>query len=484
MTVTEKFIDLQKGWPSPRLLPSQALQEAAFATLSNPTRATDSMLYGPSIGDPALRKGVASWLSELYSLRSQPSPSQNDHHESTKLNPISSDRISITNGASQNLASIMEAFTDPVYTRRIWMVEPTYFHACTIFEDAGFQGRLVGVPEDEEGLDVQFLRRQMEFVDAEAETEAEGEKDRRSSFKQSPRYEKLYRHVIYLVPTFSNPSAKTYTLSRRESLVRLAREFNALLVTDDCYDFLSWALESPSVSPLANGNGKKSTSTSNPSPPPPRLVDIDASLPKGDTQWGHAVSNGSFSKVVGPGLRCGWAEATPAFIKRLNLVGATVSGGAPGQFSSVLIEHVLRSGSLTSHINDVLIPTYRSRCFAMREVIRESLVPLGVQIDTGLPYLSLSSSREINKPAETIGGFFLYIVFPEGIEADQVAKVALEEYNLRFLSAGAMAVRGSPNNYSEALLKRGGRLCWAWEEEEDIVEGIRRIGRVLQERFQ
>ncbi|KAL4793193.1 pyridoxal phosphate-dependent transferase [Aspergillus venezuelensis] len=255
----------------------------------------------------------------------------NDISASANPTPISPTRICITNGTFQNLASIMEAFTDPIYTRRIWMVEPTYFHACTIFEDAGFQGRLVGIPEDEEGLDVQFLRGQMEIAEAEAEA------DRPVPLKKSPRYEKLYRHVIYLVPTFSNPSAKTYTLSRKESLVRLEREFNALLVTDDCYDFLSWALEPP--------------------------------------------------------------------------------------------------------------PTSSSTVNALKQ--------------------------------ETIGGFFLYIVFPEGIDADDVAKVALEEYNLRFLSAGAMAVRGSPKNHSEALLKRGARLCWAWEEERDIVEGAKRVGRVF-----
>ncbi|KAL4941387.1 pyridoxal phosphate-dependent transferase [Aspergillus oleicola] len=326
-TPTQKFIDLQKGWPSPRLLPSQALQEAATATLSDIGRATDSMLYGPSIGDPALRRGVSAWLSELYTLRSQTVQLpllQNDHDESTpassaKPTPISADRICITNGASQNLASIMEAFTDPIYTLRIWMVEPTYFHACTIFEDAGFQGRLVGVPEDEEGLDVEFLRSQMALVE---ETEAEkagkfgSSSTTRSPFKKSPRYEKLYRHVIYLVPTFSNPSAKTYTLARRESLVKLAWEFDALVVTDDCYDFLAWTLKSSA--PDVNGKGTKSVS--NVPLPPPRLVDIDASLPGGDSEWGHTVSNGSFSKVVGPGLRCGWAEATPRFIKRLNLV--------------------------------------------------------------------------------------------------------------------------------------------------------------------
>lgn len=320
---TEKFINLQRGWPSPRLLPSLALHAAATATLLDSDRATESMLYGPSKGDPALRKGVAEWLSQLYISRppvDSPATTNGTSDNETELNltPISPERIAITNGASQNLASILEAFSDPSYTRRIWMVEPTYFHACTIFEDAGFQGRLVGVPEDEEGLDVEFLRSQIAAADKEA---ASAEASSSEYFKKAPRYEKLYRHIIYLVPTFSNPSAKTYPLARRESLVRLAREFDALLVTDDCYDFLSWTSKLPShdiEEIVPEGNGTKINSI--PPSPPPRLVDIDASLPGGDLKWGNAVSNGSFSKVIGPGLRCGWAEATQQFITRLSTV--------------------------------------------------------------------------------------------------------------------------------------------------------------------
>jgi DNA-binding transcriptional MocR family regulator len=297
----QPHIDLQKGWPTPRLLPSQLLRAAAEATLSNPKRATEAMLYGPNIGDPALRRGCAEWLSRLYRL--QP--------------PVTSERICITAGASGNLACIMAAFTDPVYTRRVWMVEPTYFLACTVFDDAGFLGRLVGCPEDEDGLDVELLRRRIEAVDREEEERTSGQQA--SPYKRLPQYPRLYRHVIYLVPTFSNPSAKTYTRERREALVRLARDVNALVITDDCYDFLSWTVDPSPTSapahPVSNGISHLSAPT-----PPPRIVDVDRSLPGGDQEWGNAVSNGSFSKVMGPGLRCGWAEATPNFIARLNRV--------------------------------------------------------------------------------------------------------------------------------------------------------------------
>ena len=309
-SIPQPHINLQRGWPTPRLLPAQALLKASEAVLSDPGRASEALLYGPNVGDPALRKGVAEWLSRLYCLRSTSSTKP----DASSSEPIDPERICITNGASGNLASILSAFTDPVYTRRIWMVEPTYFLACTIFEDAGFQGRLHGVPEDDDGVDVDFLRARINEVDLGAANPgavAEG-----SSFKNPPQYTKLYRHVIYLVPTFSNPSAKTYTVARRESLVKLAREVDALIVTDDCYDFLSWTVQEQKE----NDDDIQSSCAGILPPPPPRLIDIDNSLPGGDLKWGNSVSNGSFSKVLGPGLRCGWAEATPEFINRLNQV--------------------------------------------------------------------------------------------------------------------------------------------------------------------
>ncbi|RAO69403.1 uncharacterized protein BHQ10_005415 [Talaromyces amestolkiae] len=279
-TGPQPHINLQRGWPSPRLLPAKALLAAAEGVLSFPSRATDALLYGPNIGDPALRKGVAEWLSRLYCLRSPPSTNP----EASQPEPITSERICITNGASGNLAAILSAFTDPVYTRRIWMVEPTYFLACTIFDDAGFQGRLTGVPEDDDGVDVEFLRARISEVDQKADKP--GATAEEVTFKNSPQYTKLYRHVIYLVPTFSNPSAKTYTSARREALVRLAREVDALIVTDDCYDFLSWTVQEQE-SKGVNGNSK---SSSVPTPPPPRLVDVDNSLPGGDLKWGNATA--------------------------------------------------------------------------------------------------------------------------------------------------------------------------------------------------
>jgi DNA-binding transcriptional MocR family regulator len=89
----------------------------------------------------------------------------------------------------------------------------------------------------------------------------------------------------------------------RKNLVSLAREYDALVVSDDVYDFLSWP-EDPSAPDDAVAAI------------PPRLVDIDREM-HGYSNFGNTVSNGSFSKIIGPGVRVGWAEGTLSFTKEL-----------------------------------------------------------------------------------------------------------------------------------------------------------------------
>jgi DNA-binding transcriptional MocR family regulator len=173
-------------------------------------------MYGPGLGYQPLRESIADWLSSFYLPKS---------------GKISPNRLAITSGASQNLASILQVFSSPDFTR-IWMVEPTYFLACTIFEDAGFSGRMRGIPETEHGVDISFLR--------DALTKLERVEP---SVKPASQYESLYRHILYLVPTFSNPGGKTYSVAVREELLALAREYDILIISDDVYDFLRWGTE-------------------------------------------------------------------------------------------------------------------------------------------------------------------------------------------------------------------------------------------------
>lgn len=278
-----EHINLQGGWPTPSLHPIQAIK-AATDSLYNEKSIRQSLMYGPEHGSQALRQNIGLWLNSIYA------PAQGT---------ISPDRILVTNGASNGLATILQKFSDPVYTRTVWMVEPTYFLACPIFRDAGLGGKIKGVPEAEDGIDLDFLEKGLEEVENETQHDYAPGKNPKNG------YSKIYRHIIYMIPTFSNPSGKTMSLDSRMQLIRLARKFDALVVSDDVYDVLRWPVAEDTVEELK--------------PSPLRLVDVDRDM-VGVTTFGNAVSNGSFSKIVAPGIRTGWLEGMPAFIDAMATV--------------------------------------------------------------------------------------------------------------------------------------------------------------------
>ena len=196
----------------------------------------------------------------------------------------------------------MGVYTDPAYTRNIWVVAPAYFLSFRIFEDAGFAGKMRAVPEDGEGLDIAFLER--EVKKSEQQRESVRGKHVSPVYKPQRTRAKVYKHVVYCVPSFANPSSRTMSMRRREQLVRLARRYDMLLVADDVYDFLQW--------PAQNDRDLDSNSRQEYLP---RLVDIDRDIDGGAERegadgFGNACSNGSFSKIAGPGVRCGWVEGT------------------------------------------------------------------------------------------------------------------------------------------------------------------------------
>lgn len=266
--------------------PVKDLEAASSSLFRQEDVAKELLRYGAGLGRPSLRDLIGKWLNDFYLPAAGSIPGA---------------RIGETNGASNGLATILQKFTDPVYTRAVWMVEPTYFLACPIFRDAGLAGRIRGTPEGPDGVDLDFLASELQRVD-------ETWPDKTSGPSKSAKlgYPKVYRHVVYLIPTFSNPSGKTMTLENRKRLVQLARKHDALLISDDVYDVLRWpAKEGVSAEALPK--------------PSPRLVDVDREL-EGTSTFGNAVSNGSFSKIVAPGMRLGWIEATPVFCTNIRTV--------------------------------------------------------------------------------------------------------------------------------------------------------------------
>ena len=346
--------------------------------LTNSSLGADGMLYGTDEGHPSLRRNVAAWLNAFYApavqrwrqtLPKPPVAQETSPNTTSNNHSDPAARITITGSASANLGVLLNVVTDPCYTRRIWIVAPGYFLAFKTFEDAGFAGRLRAVPEveplvgkdgeeydaetDMAGPDVEWLRREIAAVDAEYAKLGDDAKD---SCKPANKYPRVYRHVIYTVPNFANPSGLTTSLRAREALVRCAREFDALVVCDDVYDMLQWPAEEDvakvearaheGIAVDAAGAGddidaqketqarsqqdtqfdidairraalklQKESSGASTAPgtaPLPRLLDIDRYLDGGPRDdYGSVISNGSFSKICAPGTRCGWLEAEP-----------------------------------------------------------------------------------------------------------------------------------------------------------------------------
>jgi len=156
--------------------------------------------------------------------------------------------VLITNGAQQGIDLAARIFIDPgdiVLTE-----EPTFMDALRVFRS--HEAEPVGVPVDEEGLQVDVLATMLERL------------------PKRPKF-------LYTMPTFQNPMGVSMSTARRHALVELAREWGFVIVEDDPYGDLSF-----------DGD------------PPPTLKSIDPEV----------IFLGTFSKVLAPGLRVGWVASS------------------------------------------------------------------------------------------------------------------------------------------------------------------------------
>ncbi|CAI6336357.1 unnamed protein product [Periconia digitata] len=430
---SKKLINLLRGWPNTSLLPTSLLERASQRVFHSPALANPALLYGPDDGSEKLRACIASWLTDFF----QP------------VAPVAKDRIVVSGGASQNLACLLQVFTDPLYTRNVWIVSPAYMLAFRIFQDSALNLR--SVPEDEEGIDIEFLRQALKKSDESADHD-------NSRLKPDRPWSKIYRHIIYAVPTFSNPSFKTMTLRRREALVRLAREHNALIITDDVYDFLQWP------------SSLTATSLSVERAILPRIVDIDRYLDGGTERagadgFGNSVSNASWSKLAGPGLRTGWCEGTSKFAFGVSQTGSSRSGGAPSQLVATFLAEALESGELQRYVYDTLQPAFGRRYQRMVTAINEELIPLGVSLP--------QTDRDV------VGGYFIWLTLPSPIKGAVVAQRAKDEENLAVAQGEMFEVPGD-TEHEGTRFENHLRVCFAWEDEDMLAEGMQRLARVIR----
>jgi len=132
----------------------------------------------------------------------------------------------------------------------------------------------------------------------------------------------IYPKFIYTIPTYQNPTGSILTLERRKRMLELAGEYGMTIIEDDCYGDIHFE----------------------PPPPPPTLYKLAQSQP--------VAYVGSFSKIIGPGLRLGYV-CLPTELEKITQrrIGIKVSG-----LASLIVAEYLRE-NLQSHIkrhNDVI----------------------------------------------------------------------------------------------------------------------------------
>jgi 2-aminoadipate transaminase len=308
--------------------------------------------------------------------------------------PIDPGDVLVTTGGQQVIDLVCKTLIDPGDV--IVAEAPTYPGAVPAF--CAYQADVVQIGMDGEGMRIDELEETLDRLDAEG---------RRPKF-------------IYTIPNFQNPAGVTMSLPRRERLVRIARQRELLVLEDNPYGLLRYEGD-----------------------PLPTLRSLDG----GD----FVIYLGTFSKILSPGIRLGWAAAPRPVLEKMNL----------GKQAADLC-----SSSLTQHF--VIAYFEQNR---WQDYLRSLAEIYQRRRDTMLDALAEHFPRDAvwTHPQ---GGLFIWATLPDYIDTTDLLARALGE-NVAFVPGRAAYLDG-----------RGGssmRLNFSGVTDDDIREGIRRIGKVVRE---
>lgn len=311
----------------------------------------------------------------------------------------SAEETLVTNGAKHALELVCRLLLEE--GDAIVVTAPTYFTAIPIFKSFGVE--FIEISQDVNGLNVSELEHVL--------------LERKQAGRCSPKF-------IYDVPDFHNPSGVTMSRARREALLELAEKNNILVVEDSPYRKVRFEGESQ-----------------------PSLKALDHS--------GVVLTLGTFSKLLAPGLRIGWASGHRDLLNRMAQLKSD-AGSCP--LTQRIILEFCSSGRLDAHIKRVQ-QVYGLHRDCMVAEVRRQLV--GVTLD--VPQ----------------GGYYVWLTLPEGVDGDLLASRAARE--------GVILIPGSKFFAGNGGLSLGGkapknhvRLAYSYASPNEIVEGVERIGAIYR----
>lgn len=224
---------------------------------------------------------------------------------------------------------------------------------------------------------------------------------------------------IYTIPDFQNPTGKTLSVDRRKRMVELAEKYNIPIIEDNPYGELIYEGE---VLPSIKSFDKK----------------------------GLVVYLGTFSKTFCPGLRIGWVCADHEILSKYIIVkqGADLQTNSMSQREAAIF---MQNYDLNEHVNKIK-QVYKKRRDLMLETMEKEF----------------PKSCTFTHPK---GGLFTWVTLPEGLNAAKILEICLKE-NVAFVPGGSFFPNGGHENHF--------RLNFSNMTEEKIVEGIKRLGKVLR----
>jgi len=315
----------------------------------------------------------------------------------------------VTTGGQQVLDLVCRALIDPGDV--IVTEAPTYPGALPTF--TAYEARIEQVDLDGRGMPVDTLEERLDALDAQG----------------------LRPKFIYAIPSFQNPGGETMTLARRRRLVELARERELLILEDNPYGMLRYEGEAL-----------------------PTLHTLDAEY----GSPGMVIYLGTFSKIIAPGLRLGWALAPRPVLEKLNLAkqGADLCSSPVTQMfvAELFARTSPQGGPLWLDYVARLRDLYRARRDAMLAALTEQF----------------AGTARWTRPE---GGMFVWLTLDGAVDTSDLLIRARERHGVAFVpgrAAFADGVRGA----------RSMRLNFAGADEHDLREAVRRIGVATGEQLE
>jgi len=418
------MINFKKGHPNPSLLPHAEMS----ATLLSLCRGGDRLPldYGDNLGCPDLRSTLAGFLTE-----------ETSHDDYTRCRigtpetpaavPVRPNRLFVTAGVSHGIDLLCATSTAPGET--VWIERPTYFLAAEIFRSHGLVLH-------------QLPMRSGGGVDVGKIVGGDG---------PPPK-------MIYLVPSHHNPTGYTMGVEDRAVLAEWAIRNGVMIVADEVYHLLDW------------GGGDKTGEGSRPA----RFAAFNPAVRSDDAGAagiGSCVSVSALTKIFAPGVRTGWVEGPDDVVSALARHGYVESMGGFAPLGNKIAAEALRKGAVKRH-RELLRDAYAGRAHLLHGALAG---PLGPLAECGA-----------HPPS---GGYFMWIRFlhPALADAALLKEWCEEFYGVTFLPGGDCdPFLGADGGLSEVeslargdpvgpAIKSSIRLCFAYLEEDNLVEGAKRL---------